>query len=301
VPRVRWTTPVILELADRRQLAVNLSGDEGGSPVFFLHGTPGSRLSVPREELLRELGVWLISFDRPGYGRSDRKEARTVADVAPDVKAIANWLGVEKFAVLGRSGGGPHALACAALLPDLVTRAAALVSLAPMKVPGLNWFGGMAESNVISYTMAAKQQLTLLRKRFGEYAEAIAADPGSHLDVLSPEMPEADRQIMSDIEIRKRLEHSFAEAVRNSVDGWIDDVLAFCSPWDFDPSGIDVPVMLWHGNRDVFSPVAHTRWLGNRIRNAYIEIQPDHAHFGALGAVKDALSWLSGSLAGRRP
>jgi pimeloyl-ACP methyl ester carboxylesterase len=290
-----------VEAADGRRLAVNWSGETSGEPVFFLHGTPGSRLSLPREDLLKELGVWLISFDRPGYGRSDRLEARTVADVAPDVKAIANWLGLERFAVLGRSGGGPHALACAALLPDLVTRAAALVSLAPMKVPGLDWFGGMAESNVISYTMAARHELTLLRKRLAKSADEIAANPGSHLKVLSPEMPEADRRVISDAEVRQRLEHSFAEALRNSVDGWIDDVLAFCSPWDFDLSGIEVPVMLWHGNRDVFSPVAHTQWLGKRIRDAYVEIQPDHAHFGALGAVKDALSWLSGSLAGRRP
>jgi pimeloyl-ACP methyl ester carboxylesterase len=284
-----------VEAADGRRLAVNWSGDTGGEPVFFLHGTPGSRLSLPQKELLKKLGVWLISFDRPGYGRSDRLEARTVADVAPDVKAIANWLGLEQFAVLGRSGGGPHALACAALLPDRVTRAAALVSLAPMKVPGLHWFRGMAESNVTAYSIAADGKLTELRNLLTGYADEIATDPGSHLAVLSPEMPEADRQVISDSEVRKRLEHNFSEALRNSVDGWIDDVLAFCSPWDFDLSGIEVPVLLWHGNRDVFSPVAHTQWLGRRIRGARVKIQPDHAHFGALEAVEDALSWLSRS------
>jgi pimeloyl-ACP methyl ester carboxylesterase len=285
---------------------VNLSGDTGGTPVFFLHGTPGSRLSLPREELLVELGIWLISFDRPGYGRSDRLKSRTVADVAPDVKVIADSLGLKQFAVIGRSGGGPHALACAARLPDRVTRAAALVSLAPMEAPGLDWFGDMADSNVIAYTIAAKRPNMLRRHLMKSFAE-ITADPGSHLAVLMPEMPEADRQVLSDAEVRRLLEHNFAEALRNSVDGWIDDVLAFCSPWDFELSDIEVPVLLWHGKRDVFSPVAHTQWLAKRIRSASVEIQGDRAHFGALEAVGNALSWLSGApsrkvaLAGRQP
>jgi pimeloyl-ACP methyl ester carboxylesterase len=289
--------------ADGRRVSYKLSGNTSGKPVFFLHGTPGSRLSLPlSEELLEKSGICLISFDRPGYGRSDRLESRRVADVARDVEAIADLLGLEQFAVIGRSGGGPHALACAALLPKRVTRAAALVSLAPMEVPRLNWFHGMAHSNwfhgmapsnVSAYTMAARRELTPLRERLTRSAEDITADPGSHLDVLMPEMPEVDRQVISGSEIRKRLEHNFSEALRNSVDGWLDDVLAFCSPWDFDVSDIVVPVRLWHGKQDVFSPVAHTQWLAKWIRTSDSQIQPDGAHFGAPAAAKDALTWLS--------
>lgn len=112
--------------ADRRRLAVNLYGDPLGEPVFYLHGTPGSRIGPrPTDDELMERHVWLIGFDRPGYGRSDRLRSRTVADIAPDVAAIADGLGLEHFAVLGRSGGGPHALACAALAPPRASRSGA--------------------------------------------------------------------------------------------------------------------------------------------------------------------------------
>ena len=118
--------------ADGRRVAVQVSGSTAGHPVFLMHGTPGSRIGpLPRPMVLHGLGVRLITFDRPGYGESDRQPFRQVADVVPDVEAIADALGVGQFAVLGRSGGGPHALACAALLPDRVTRAGILVSLAP--------------------------------------------------------------------------------------------------------------------------------------------------------------------------
>jgi len=278
--------------ADGRRLAVSLSGNLLGEPVFYLHGTPGSRIGPrPKERVLRELGVSLISFDRPGYGRSDRLQSRTVADVAEDVAAIADSLGLERFAVLGRSGGGPHALACAALLPDRVTRTAALVSLAPWRATGLNWFGGMADSNRDAYTTASKNP-EALSMRLVEAAAKIKADPASHLDILNPEMPEADRRVVEDAGVRVLLAQNFAEGLRYSAEGWIDDVLAFCSPWGFEVSDIRVPVYLWHGGRDVFSPVTHTEWLAERITHKQVDIEPDRAHFGALEAVPKVLSWL---------
>jgi pimeloyl-ACP methyl ester carboxylesterase len=284
-------------LADGRRLAVNLSGNPLGEPVFYLHGTPGSRVGPrPTDEELIKCGVWLISFDRPGYGRSDRKQWRTVADVAWDVKAIADEFALDEFAVLGRSGGGPHALACAALLPERVTRASALVSLAPRGVRGLDWFEGMAESNVAAYTIADKDP-EALRALLMRATEEIKADPASHVAVLTPDMPEADRRIVADESVRAELAQNFAEGLRHSANGWIDDVLAFSSPWGFDVSDIRVPVYLWHGGRDVFSPVAHTQWLAKRIPGALTEFPPDRAHFGALEMVPHVLPWLSGQAA----
>jgi pimeloyl-ACP methyl ester carboxylesterase len=141
VPVINWHTRITTFYAhsdDDRRIAVKLSGDHAGEPVFYLHGTPGSRVGPrPTDRELTERRVWLISFDRPGYGRSDRLPSRT-----------------GRFGVLGRSGGGPHALACAALLPHPVTKAAALVSLAPRPARGLDWFDGMAKSNIDAYTTA---------------------------------------------------------------------------------------------------------------------------------------------------
>jgi pimeloyl-ACP methyl ester carboxylesterase len=277
--------------ADGRRLAVQMSGNPTGHPVFIMHGTPGSRVGpFPKGRVLYELGVRLISFDRPGYGGSDRLISRLVADVVPDVTVIADELKLDTFAVLGRAGGGPHALACTALLPGRVTRAGVLVSLAPWAAEGLDWFAGMAESNVREFTTAAAEPESLIR----ELAQTarIKADPTSHVTTLGPEMPEADRRVVADTGIRALLAKNFAEALRHSAAGWIDDALAFCSPWGFNLSDIRVPVLLWHGEDDVFSPAAHARWLADQIPTAELWVRPDTAHFGALEVVPDVLSWL---------
>jgi pimeloyl-ACP methyl ester carboxylesterase len=281
-----------VQSADGRLLAVKMSGHPTGNPVFMLHGTPGSRVGpLPKSRVLYELGVRLISFDRPGYGGSDRLDSRRVADVVPDVVAIADKLGLDRFAVLGRSGGGPHALACAALSPDRVTRASVLVSLAPWAAEGLDWFAGMTVSNVREYAAAASAP-ELLTARLVQTAAQIKANPASHVAALRPEMPAADRRVVADVGIRALLAQNFAEALRDSADGWIDDALAFCSPWGFDLADIKVPVLLWQGENDVFSPVAHARWLADQIPHAIMSLRPNTAHFAALEVIPDALSWL---------
>jgi pimeloyl-ACP methyl ester carboxylesterase len=257
-----------------------------------MHGTPGSRSGLlPRPMLLHGLGVRLITFDRPGYGESDRREFRQVADVVPDVEAIADTLGVEQFAVIGRSGGGPHALACAALLPDRVTRAGILVSLAPWTAKGLDWFAGMSDSNVDEFTWASTEPEALTAALVRVAAET-KINPASHVVTLSPELPESDQRLIADVELRRLLERNFAEALSVSADGWIDDSLAFCSDWGFEPADVKVPVLVWHGQDDVFSPVAHSRWLADRIPNASILIQPRAAHFAAFEAMPDVLAWV---------
>jgi pimeloyl-ACP methyl ester carboxylesterase len=283
---------IFIRAADGRRLAVRVSGNPTGHPVVYLHGTPGSRVGpFPSGRVLYELGVRLISFDRPGYGGSDRRVSRLVCDVAADVLAIANHLEIERFAVIGRSGGGPHALACAAMLPDRVTRAGVLVSIAPLEAEGLDWFAGMAESNVREYTTAAEAPESLIEE-LAQTAAKIKADPMSHVATLGPELPLADRRVVADAGIRVLLAKNFAEALRDSAAGWIDDTLAFCSPWGFDLSDIRVPVLLWHGEDDVFSPAEHARWMAERIPTAELRVRPEAAHFNALEEVPDMLSWL---------
>jgi pimeloyl-ACP methyl ester carboxylesterase len=286
---------IFVRSADDRQLAVRVSDNPTGHPVIYLHGTPGSRVGpFPRGRVLYELGVRLISFDRPGYGGSDRQPGRRVADVARDVEAIADKLDLAKFAVVGRSGGGPHALACAALLPGRVTRAGALVSLAPreaFEAEGLDWFAGMSESNVREFITAASEPERLM-ETLAQVADQVQADPTSLVPALGPELPPADRRVVADKGIRRLLGKNFAEALRESAAGWFDDDLALVTPWGFDPSAIQVPVLLWHGEMDMFSPVAHTRWLAKRIPGAELWVGPGVAHFGALEVVPDVLSWL---------
>jgi pimeloyl-ACP methyl ester carboxylesterase len=279
--------------AGGRRLSTQMYGDPDGRPILLLHGTPGSRLGPhPRSAVLHRLGVQLISFDRPGYGESDRLEGRKVADAAADVLAIADAYGLEKFAVVGRSGGGPHALACAALLPERTTRAAVLVSIAPHGAVGLDWFDGMSQSNVIEFTAAAKGYEDIVAHTKA-VANAVRADPGSLIAKLQAELPDPDRRVVADRGIRSMLVETHAEALRTSDFGWIDDALAFCSPWGFDLAAVTVPVLLWHGANDVFSPASHARWLAERIPSATVVVQAGAAHFGALDVLPDILRWVS--------
>lgn len=281
-----------VRVADGRNLTVERWGDPEGKPVFLLHGMPGSRLGpAPRGMVLYQRRTQLIAYDRPGYGGSDRHPGRTVADVAQEVAAVADSLGLDTFAVAGRSGGAPGALACAALLPERVTRTAALVPLAPRDAEDLDWFEGMTASNVTAYSTAGRDPEELAAGMIPR-AAGIAEDPGRLLEELRRELTESDRLVVADAGLRSMLLRNYREGVRTSAYGWIDDMIAFSSPWGFDPADIRCPVMIWHGGLDEFSPVGHSRWLGRRIPGATTTIDPAAAHFGALHALPGVLTWL---------
>ncbi|MGX1368883.1 pimeloyl-ACP methyl ester carboxylesterase [Streptomyces canus] len=278
---------------DGRRLSVEERGDPKGRPVFLLHGTPGSRLGpAPRPSVLYRMGVRLITFDRPGYGGSDRSVGRTVSAAAEDVRLIADALGIGRFGVVGRSGGAPHALACAALIPERTARTGALVGLAPPDAADLDWFDGMTEANVHAYVNAAAGRHRLTAA-LGLRSLTIRADPAAIVAEMRSGLPESDRRIVADAGIQAMLERNFAEGLRRSADGWVDDVMAFSTGWGFDLTDITAPVVLWHGAEDIFAPVEHTRWLGRNIPGALVEVEPDAAHFGALRVMTRIIGWAS--------
>jgi pimeloyl-ACP methyl ester carboxylesterase len=275
-----------------RVLTVNSAGAERGQPVFLLHGTPGSRSGPrPRPSVLYRLGVRLISYDRPGYGGSSRSPGRIVADAATDVAAIAAHLGIQEFSVVGRSGGGPHALACAALLPERVRRAAVLVGLAPSDAAGLDWFGGMTDANVRDFGSVGNDDVLLVQELRQRAARAVD-DPASLLEFLIAQMTEPDRKAVADVPIRRQLIDAYAEALREGPDGWIDDVLALRSEWGFTLTEIKMPIRLWHGADDNFTPASHTRWLASQIQTSELQVQRRTAHFGAVAVLPEMLAWL---------
>ena len=276
---------------DSRVLAYEEFGDPNGKPVIALHGTPGSRMGPhPRASRLYPHQVRLIAYDRPGYGESERSEGRAVADAAYDVEDLADALGIERFAVVGRSGGGPHALACAALLPARVTRVAALASWAPRELMADRWYEDMAENNVDWYRKA--------ERGIAEYTAYVAEEMNrrrSHPESVMPhhhsKLPKADRVMVSDYGIRSKLVDTFAEALRKGVDGWIDDNLAVVGPWGFELSRTSVPVLLWHGAQDVLAPVGHSRVLARAIPKAQLQLVRG-AHLSAIKALPSVLPWL---------
>lgn len=283
---------IVVRSRSGRILTVELTGARDGVPVFLLHGTPGSRRGPkPRTSELYRIGVKMISYDRPGYGGSQRQSGRTVADAACDIEDIANFLGVSRFAVVGRSGGGPHALACAALLPERVTRAAVMVGLAPPNIPELDWFEGMSDDNVSEYT-AAEQDPAVLVQLVSEKAARTRADPEYLLETLVKDMSLTDRRIVGDYGVRGSITSSYAEALRSGNSGWIDDALAFRGNWGFRFEDVKCPVKLWHGAADRFSPPRHTTWLASKIPHADLEVRWGEGHFSAIKVLPRLLPWL---------
>lgn len=281
---------------DGRRLRVNVTGASDGYPVFLMHGTPGSRRGPrPRGIVLYRLGLQLVSYDRPGYGRSDRAEGRVVADAAHDVASIARALRIEEFAVVGRSGGGPHALAAAALYPDLVSSVAVLVSLAPRNARGLDWFGGMSEHNVREF-MTADDGSDPDFQEVRQWAAAVGRDPRHMFQLLHPDLCEFDHRVVGDVALRGLLLDTYREGLRQGPEGWIDDVVAIRRPWGFELSGIRARTLLWHGANDRFSPVEHSYWLHRQMTaartSATLHIQPKIGHFGAVEVLPEVLSWV---------
>lgn len=278
-----------------RTLAVNVSGAEHGWPVFLLHGTPGSRTGpMPRAGVLYRRGIRLISYDRPGYGGSTPQPGRQVVDAAADVETIADHFKLDEFSVVGRSGGGPHALAVAARLGPRIHRAATLVGLAP-NTPDLDYANGMTPDNASAFDESAESDIALISERLSRRASRIKGDPRVLLKQLLTDMTDFDREVVDEPAIRRLLLTSYKEAVRVGPEGWIDDVLALRGAWGFSVDEIKPSVYIWHGAMDNFSPASHARWLARNIPHAVLELQTARAHFGAVEVLPKILTWLAGN------
>ena len=269
-----------VESADGRQVAYAQWGDPDGVPVLSLHGTPGSRLNRhPDSGAVRAAGIRVITYDRPGYGRSDRHPGRTVVDCVADVEAIADALGLERFRVTGASGGGPHCLAVAARLAERVERAACVVGLAPWQAEGLDWFAGMDPANVREFGWALDGEAVLepaLQREVDRLLPALDDDPASLLADF--ELSDADRAVLADPRIHAVMREGMRESVAQGPLGWVDDDLAFTRPWGFELSEITVPVQVRYGATDVLVPAGHGAWLAAHVPGATVQVDTGAGH-----------------------
>jgi pimeloyl-ACP methyl ester carboxylesterase len=281
-------------LPDGRTLHVYDEGDPDGFPVVFHHGTPCCGRLHPHDiEDARTKGIRLIGFDRAGYGGSDALFGRSFGDVAADVSALLDLLGRDRFATWGHSGGGPHALACAALLPDRCTAAATLASAAPYGADGLNFLEGMGEANTEDFDLILGGNSEALDDEFRRtQTEMFSAGPDglkqAMLTVLSP----LDQEIMTD-EFAEWGFRIMSEGAAARFDGWRDDNLALVKPWGFDLADIRVPVLLLQGTEDLMVPPQHGRWLAEHIPGVEAEISDTEGHLTLLAnRVSDVHAWL---------
>lgn len=280
-----------LEVGGRR-VEIEQTGPEGADSVVFFHtGTPSAGvLFEPMVEAGAARGVRHVAYSRPGYAHSDRRPGRTVADCAADVAAIADQLGMGRFYTVGWSGGGPHALACAALLGDRVIAAATLASVAPRDAEGLDWLAGMGEENIQEFGAAESGQLiSFLDRMAADYTHVSAAQIHQAFgDLVSP----VDVAFMTG-EFAQYLSDAVKLAVGRGIWGWFDDDLAFIHDWGFSLHAIDRPVTIWQGGQDRMVPFDHGRWLADHVAGAAAQLLPDEGHLsltvGSYDRVLDEL------------
>jgi pimeloyl-ACP methyl ester carboxylesterase len=280
--------------SDGRLLAVEDRGNPAGWPVLVHHGSPSSRRQGLYGSFVRdaaERGLRLIGYDRPGYGESSPQPGRTVADCAADVRAICAELGIDRMATWGISGGASHALACAALLPDLVTAAASLASPAPLNAAGLDYFAGMGQGNADDILLFLTNEAAA-RKKLDKAREEILAVPldnaaGRTDSMLTP----ADAAAMLG-ELYEFMLSCTQDALAPGSQGWWDDNCMF-RPWGFDLADIAVPVLLLYGRQDMSVPPGHGEWLAAHIPGVEARLLDDDGHLTIPSHVPEVHAWLS--------
>ena len=287
-------------------LDVLVSGPEDGLALVFHTGTPSGLVgSGPAAEAASARGLRTVRYSRPGYGNSTPQPGRLVADAAADVDAILGHLRIDEFVTAGWSGGGPHALACAALLPVRCLAAASIAGVAPSDSPGLDWLAGMGQENIEEFgaALAGETDLTtFLNAAAAELRDITAAQVADGLGGL---VSDTDKAAITG-EFAEYLAALFRAALATGIAGWRDDDLAFTRDWGFslDALGHATPVAIWQGGQDRMVPSAHGAWLAANIPRAHAHLLPGQGHDSLMasefGRILDDLLDLAGKSGTRR-
>jgi pimeloyl-ACP methyl ester carboxylesterase len=284
-------------LRDGRVLDVITSGSPDAVAVVFHHGTPFA--AVPYQTAAAGVGARharLVYWSRPGYAGSTRQAGRNVGGVARDTAEVLDALGHDRFVTMGWSGGGPHALACAALLPERCRAAAIIAGVAPYDASGLDWLDGMGPENIEEFELAAaggKPFSDFLAREAAQFSSLTAEDVAESLGGL---VSDVDKSALTG-ELADFMARALAAAVSLGIDGWHDDDVAFMTDWGFEMSDISCPVAVWQGREDRMVPFAHGEWLAAHLPGVRAHLLPDEGHIslcvGAFDHILDDLLEIS--------
>lgn len=276
-----------IRLRDGRTLAYDEYGAPGGRPVFYFHGFPSCRVEAEViDDAAKRHGVRLIALDRPGFGQSDFQEGRSISDWTDDVKEAADQLGIERFAVLGVSGGGPYVAACAAKIPELLSRAAIVSGWGPADKPaatsGLPWLSRA--------TLALWRRIPLIvRLTMWWLALNARLFPKLALRLSRRQLPPADQEIVDRPRMHAMMLRAFREVFRHGSRGPAHELVLFARPWGFRVEDTSVEVLLWHGDADKTVPISMGRYMAGAIPNCRPTYYPNEGHFMAFDRMDEIL------------
>lgn len=277
----------VTRLADGRDLGWVEMGDPDGWPVFGFHGTPGSRHQVCLDESQpRNARVRLVAPDRPGYGLSTFAPDRTLAQWPGDVAQLADHLGIDRFSVVGISGGGPHAIACAALMPERVATAGVVSGAGPLSHAGIaeglpkgtRAVVALARSKVVPFHLFTSAELALARRL-----------PRPVMDLFVRQLPEPDAAIMTRPEVAALFAAEMAQSSRTAGRAMAQDLALFASDWGFDLASISVPVTMWQGDLDKAVPIEHARLMHAEIPGSVLHELPGKGHLYVIDQLEEIL------------
>ncbi|MGB7930744.1 MAG: alpha/beta hydrolase [Gammaproteobacteria bacterium] len=271
-------TDVSIYLGDGCRLAYAEYGDPEGKPLFYCHGFPASRLEAALlDPAARKARVRIVAADRPGCGLSDFQPDRRIGDWPGDVVELADALGIERFAIVGVSGGGPYALACARKIPRRLTAVGVVCGLGPVQDSRAQ--RGMLWSRRLVFSLARRAPWLLRLSYAGVFEYFLRRRPAAILSMIArtPVLP--DRRVLERSEVRRALLASIQESVRGGSLGILHELSLYTRKWDFRPEEIALTVDLWHGEADPIVPVVHARALVKQLPRVRPVILPGEGHF----------------------
>lgn len=284
----------LIQLGDDRHIAYCEYGDPSGSPVFYFHGTPGSRYEpVLAEQAGRKYGYRILALDRPGIGRSDYAKGRTLLNWTQDVYEVAKYLEIERFGVIGASGGGPYALACGYALPDYLEFTVLMGSWGPVEEAPKLW-----------------KEMALIDQFFGKLSRSVSwafylpfsflgyaakwLPPDSFGRLLESSMSEADKELLSDEEMARFFLEDIKEAFRQGTRGPADDGIILYREWGFSIEEVKVKVDLFHGEKDKFAPYTYAIYLDEKLPNSELHGYPEEGHLFIMRLFDQVFEQVSG-------
>jgi len=267
-------------LRDGRRLGFSDLGDPNGFPLFYFHGFPSSRLeSLAGDDLSSNLNVRLIAVDRPGIGLSDLKPQRTLLDWPDDIQELADILEIDRFSVLGISGGGPYLMACAYKIPERIIHCGSVCGLGPVHTPCE--IDGMSIVNRLGLTIS-KNAPWAASLFVGSITPLMQFFPEMILNLMSGDAPDCDKKALKETDFTNIVVKAAQEAFRSGSVGLSQDLIIYGSNWDFDVANIQIPVKIWHGEKDTVVPVIFAKYFETFIPECEVVYFRDEGHISIV-------------------